>query len=498
MNILLIRKILFYLFVLIYIIFCPLIIFRALGILYKPSRSENLIQTGLISISTIPSGATVIINGIPFPETTPTFIRNLTPGAYNLKVVLPRYRTVEKTVFVYPSQATRFDPILLVPHEWRHTVLSATGYRELLPLSENPFLLVSSGDQLENLFIYRWQKSFEDSISAIMNSAKDKDPLSPLFPKNFIYLQGPLLNVLTRDESPFVLVKTRVKDIERYFWVDTRQAPPLVKDISDLFTGKPTAIIWNPDDSSRLFSLQNNNVHHLNIEKKAIFPNIVEGIRAFTLYEKKIYTLTQNGRVLALNADGSNEEAVTVPPRLTASINQVRTITKFSVFSPENIFLLVDGGALLSTRLPGLIIDRDCQGYIFSPEKKRILVWTKNRIGVINLDEDAEGRKLNNLFVNWLYDKGKRIDQAFWVNKGSHILLLDQGKISLVEAQVRENPLFQEILQVRKNSPVYYSDPLGRLFFFDDRDGALVSVTILPPRKPPAKTKNGQPRRPKE
>lgn len=485
------RKILFYLFVFIYIIFCPFIILRALGILYKPSKTENLVQTGLIYIATVPAGASVTINGIPFPEQTPTVLRNLTPGAYNLRISLPNYRPVDRTANVLPSQATRFDPILMVPNEWHNDILSHAHYRSLWPLNDNPALIVSKGSQLGDMFIYRWQKSIEESISAIINSEENKNLLLPLFSKSFFYLKSELSMIHSVHESPYLLLRVKSPPEERYLWLDPRTTPPTVKDLSDLFTGDPEALIWDTSNNPSLYTLQNGSVNHLNLNPRAIFPKIIEGIRSFSLFEKKIYALTKTNHLLMLNADGTNKEDIALPPRLTSLLGQMRVLPTFSLYSTRDIFFMTENGALLSNRYPCLIIDHDCQGILFSPETKRLLVWTKNRIGTIDLLHDDANKESNHLSVEWLYDKGKRIEQLFVVNRGSHALFLDQGKVSLLEIGVKDNPLSQEILRVRKNSQIYYSDSIGRLFYLGEAGEHLASITLLPQRKPPPKQKAG-------
>ena len=82
------RRIIFYLFVAIYLIAAPLTVLYALGYILSPTR-QTLVQTGLISLSSVPSQASVWVNGSLLNEKTPLVLRNLKPGPYSLRVGLP-------------------------------------------------------------------------------------------------------------------------------------------------------------------------------------------------------------------------------------------------------------------------------------------------------------------------------------------------------------------------------------------------------------------------
>ncbi len=53
------RKILFYLCALLYLISCPLTILYALGYGVQPGAQRGLVKTGVISLATLPPGAPV-------------------------------------------------------------------------------------------------------------------------------------------------------------------------------------------------------------------------------------------------------------------------------------------------------------------------------------------------------------------------------------------------------------------------------------------------------
>ena len=107
------RRIVFYIFLLIYCIVCPLLILRMKGFVFNP-QTHQLVKTGIIYVSTNPPGADVYLNNIKAHETTPTVIRDLLPNNYTLRLEFKDYQLWQNTIPLsatppvsYGSRATR-------------------------------------------------------------------------------------------------------------------------------------------------------------------------------------------------------------------------------------------------------------------------------------------------------------------------------------------------------------------------------------------------------
>ena len=112
----LLRGILFSAFVFLYLLVCPLVVGYALGYLFKPGSPQGIVKTGLIHLSTAPSGAIVTVEGRRFNEQTPTMIRNLLPGNYRVRDLLEDHKPWERVVSVEAGKAAVFEHILLFPN----------------------------------------------------------------------------------------------------------------------------------------------------------------------------------------------------------------------------------------------------------------------------------------------------------------------------------------------------------------------------------------------
>src|SRR5277367_2322874 len=110
------RKIIFYIFFLIYLILCPLIVARMLGFVINP-LTHRMVKTGLVYVSTNPPDATVYIDGRLAHQKTPTVLRDLTPGEHFIRIELNGYNDWERNIPILGKKATVLANTLLIPQE---------------------------------------------------------------------------------------------------------------------------------------------------------------------------------------------------------------------------------------------------------------------------------------------------------------------------------------------------------------------------------------------
>ena len=187
------RKIFFYLFLVIYLGFSPFIILYALGMRVN-YNTKSIQKTGIISVSTIPPEADVTLDQRHFPKKTPTIIRNLPPGNYPLTLSLKNYLPWEKILTVKEEKATTAENILLIPQKWKSRELSAESFEELISITGQPFLLLSKGPWLKDFFIFQWSQGIGQVFFANNILTNNPEPIHPIFQKDFIYREGKLRN----------------------------------------------------------------------------------------------------------------------------------------------------------------------------------------------------------------------------------------------------------------------------------------------------------------
>lgn len=262
------RKILFYLFVGIYLIVCPLIILRMLGFIHNPQTGQ-FVKTGILYISTNPPGANVFINEIKAPEVTPAVIRDLLPGEYTIRLDMDGYRVWKNSVPLMERKATTLENILLIPTQWNTVPLSNNSFDDMLVLGEGSSLLLWKDMSISSLHLLKLNRFSENYT---LNS--EKPVTSAVFPAESIYSRARIIRFFTVEKSPFIVLHIMVDEKQRYLWVDTRDRQAHVEDISDLIPLEPLKLRWEPGDERNIFVYLGEKINRIDIRAKAIYPDI--------------------------------------------------------------------------------------------------------------------------------------------------------------------------------------------------------------------------------
>jgi len=258
------RKIIFYIFALIYLILCPLLVARMLGFVINP-LTHRLVKTGLVWVSTNPPDASVYIDGRLAHQKTPTALRDLPPGKHFIRIEHSGYKDWEQNIPIIGKKATVLANILLIPEEWPITRISDQSYQNIVLAADD--ILIATNPVLKNIDIFHTTQGIEENFKEeIVYERK------PLFSKNSIYANGNLVRLLNAPKSPFILLEVSIKDKHRFLWVNLKENPPLIEDISDLLPEIPTRITWVNSDNDNIFAFYPANIYRINIKDKAIFP----------------------------------------------------------------------------------------------------------------------------------------------------------------------------------------------------------------------------------
>ena len=250
------RKILFYVFCLIYLVLAPLIIARMLGFVSNP-LTHRFVKTGLVYVSTNPPDAAVFMDGRMIHGTTPTVIRDLTPGKHFIRLQLDGYKDWEKSIPIVGKKATVLENTLLIPEQWPIKRISNKPYQNLIGASAG--LLVGINPVLKDIDIFRTDEN-------------NNHEALPLFLKNAIYADGQLVRVFNADKSPCILLEASLHDKHKFLWVSLKDKPPLIEDITDLFGRIPDNIVWTNTDDKNIWAFYPQSIARINIKTKTIYP----------------------------------------------------------------------------------------------------------------------------------------------------------------------------------------------------------------------------------
>ena len=466
---LLLRKIFFFLFVAIYAFCCPLLILYGLGYIYKPGAEQGIVKSGLIYLSTAPSGASVYLSNRRYTRKTPVVLPGLLPGDYQVRLILKNNRPWEQILPVEAGKATVLEKILLLPEKWKREILSLEPFEDLVSIPGTRFFLLSKGTKAKYFFIYDWKE----------------DKVRPLFPENFSFLDYKVLSHFQVKESPAFLLRVGNETEENFFWIVPRKEEIQIKDITSLFSEKPRQIEWDPQAKKYLFAFQNDYLNRINLSLNTTEPKFLDRIRGYGLFEKKLYILRSNNTFEQMDLDGKWEKLLLRDPALGGSLFGTKGNYQVKVFSDDIILFLGEKGELLGNRLPYRFIEEGVLGLEFYPKLKRVLIWKKDALGILDFSKQRSELGEKEVFETgpkliWVFKKGEKIEQAFWVYEGSHILFQDKNKVFLLELETYGKPHLNFLVEVKRKSSIFYSEESGKLYYIDSITGNPTSMEILP------------------
>ncbi|MFH1129612.1 MAG: PEGA domain-containing protein [Patescibacteria group bacterium] len=291
------RRIIFYLFVVIFIIVVPMIIFYALGYNFDFDK-KTIVATGGIYLKSDPSRAEIYIND-KLKTTTNKLIKRLSPKIYNVKITKENFYPWEKNLIVQPNLVTKANSIILLPTNPKISLVAteSQGYiaftaekesesyyilENNLYRTENKELLMQN---VANYVIYRDGIIYLDSINGeifelnltTLKSAQMFDQVFPSFNKGKW--------ILSEDNKKLLCQKDKSVEI---LWLDdvTNNSIPRKKGDLDKIDFNQTIndVIWYSKtdehliistDNSILFTeldnrLPRNTVNYITTEKPEI------------------------------------------------------------------------------------------------------------------------------------------------------------------------------------------------------------------------------------
>ncbi|MCL4399897.1 PEGA domain-containing protein [Patescibacteria group bacterium] len=125
------RKFFFYLFIAIFVLVGAYLIVSAQGLVFD-YQTLDFMRTGGIFLNYTPSESQVEINGsvrdygstIGNLLSSGTFLNNLAPGNYNVKISYPGYSSWQKSLTVTPGVVTSASQVILWPETWSNKKIS--------------------------------------------------------------------------------------------------------------------------------------------------------------------------------------------------------------------------------------------------------------------------------------------------------------------------------------------------------------------------------------
>lgn len=467
------RKILFYVFLSLYLVLCPLIILYGLGYIFTPKVEEGFAKTGLIHFETVPAGASILIGNKQYTEKTPATVRNLLPGIYDVKIVHPAFQAWERKVNIQPGKAVAFDKILLIPERLEPQTIITQPFKNFLPVPGTRFLILFKTGRLGDMLVFDWKSETFRPFLAANSLFKDFECERIFFSKNSRFL---LLQVKNQKKTGYLGCQLLDKQ------------KPRIRDLSVFFKrGGPSEIQWEGDDPDYLFALYGGSIDRLDLKKKAVVQGFLGKVQGYGVHKNKVYAL-KSASVLRIETDAKKGNWTVVDQGLFLK-NLFYGKETFKIDFPfhDIVCFLGARGEFLVNEPPYRFVEEGIGGYALDPSGKKILLWQKDGIGVLDFSI-TPGRK--GIFkrgpeIEWIFNKGKAIRQAYFVYSGSQAVFLDGDELFLISLREGEKWDAQPLGRVLSQSGIFYSERTGLLYYLEPSRGYLMAVEILPPEARP-------------
>ena len=397
-----------------------------------------------------------------YTRRTPTILANLYPGEYPVTLILKNHKSWSETLPVESGKATVLETILLLPEVWNQKTLVPETFDDLIPLEGGRFFLLENGSNVEDLFIYDLK---EEKRWPLLAQALPGTKVS----FRFVARGGPAF-----------LLHTESKNGDQYLWFTVRSGGAQVRNLTNFFSEKPDQVDWDSQEKKYLFFLHDDNLNRIDFLSKAVTPKFLERVRSYSLSDKKLYVLGKDGILEQLNLNGQREKLIFQDPFAENSLFGSGEKFKIYAFMENFILLLGEKGELLSNRFPHHFVEDGVLGLEFYLKLKRILIWKRNALGILDLPKEYVDKESGAPKVTWILTQGERLEQAFWVYEGSHVIFRDKNKVFLMELETYAKPHLYFLTEVKNKSSIFYSEETGKLYFLDSVSCHLRSLVVLP------------------
>jgi hypothetical protein len=279
------------------------LVYVARGYDYDPDTGE-VIQNGLLLVDSQPSGATVLIDGVPESDATPSRLP-LRQGSYNVAISQDGYVEWKKTVTLSGSVVEWLYYPLLIPEE--RTIENVTALKNIEFIGQTP------GGQG---FLVR-QTSPDPRFTLLQvrdNAIIDEEQISlstALFSKQSGSL-GMMSFAGWAADARHALIQHTDEEAPEFIWFD-RDKPTESRNLNKDYALPLRDARFINGDNNRLYAVVNKDLRRLNLANNTISAPVITDVERYVLYEDRyvVYIgLVEGQRVLALYEPNQPESRI--------------------------------------------------------------------------------------------------------------------------------------------------------------------------------------------
>lgn len=250
-----IRRYLFIIFILAFIIVAPLVCLYTAG--YQLGKNFSIQKTGILVVKTNPDNANINLNNITQKNvvtdlitgdnntyTSPAKIKNLLPGNYEVKLSKDGYWSWNKKLSIASGQSIYLENAYLFKNNLP-TLLSAGQYSSILPSPSGQYLLAIKPNSADTIDLNQETNNSLSVPTSTPAAVLDSNNCQ-WSPDSAKVILGPYLYDLSTSGLPLDLRKT--------------------------IGNNYTKLAWNQSDASQIYYVSKNELYNLNISSNIVTP----------------------------------------------------------------------------------------------------------------------------------------------------------------------------------------------------------------------------------
>lgn len=455
-----IRRLIFYLFLIIFIVCAFAIILFVEGYSFDWQK-KSLIITGAYYLKSDPDDADIYIDN-EYGGKTNKFIRRLLPGEHNIKISKPNYSDWQKTLKIKPKVITEAYNIILIK---KNPPLN-------LATDNNIKYLSFSSDKRKIIYLTEQPQLTLRLID--INNNTDVQIYPGALVKNVGYTTSlPSLNNLSGIIWSHNQERIILSFQNNHYYILNLKNPVGIIDINNLIKTLSNYKIYNlenpsfhPQNFNKVYFYYQNNldsleINDLNPNKSLISFPFISDVLTYTIYDNKILYINIKGEFYKTNLEASSFKKIFdiplfKPGQSIAIINEdMLAINKnFYLFNPQ-------------TQIFEKIAE-NIEEVIFSADNKKVFWRNKNEIGIIWLETEPKQPPRNRYETEVIMKTIKNISQAIWYSKtNQHIIFIVENEIKITELDGRDRRNTTDVFTI-KNPKIFFNEENGKIHILSE------------------------------
>lgn len=444
----------------VFIMAAPILIIYSLGHKITPS-SPIPIPVGNFSIRTSPSGATIFLDNKERSK-TPTEIRSLLPGNYNIRIIKDGYRSWQKNLPIQGTFVTDIMHVKLIPEEIEKDITRGNVVDYSISPKEEWLAVTEKTTRGKQLRILKFSQFTETgNLSKLPISIQDK----PTF-------------LWSSNETYFVMTLKR-GTVKKDYLVNVQTGEYELLNVKEILG-------WVPGEENRLVIKDKNKIVLTpTISSAALAPKTISETASAFSYGANGYLIAEKDEEekTVLNeyySNGDKKSSIPLP-------SEVSGIDSLAISPFGDIALATEPNREMFVWENDFRrwqqITEHAENIKWSPSGKQLL-WSETEFDmwVMNLKEDRSPLPKTSPVLVGRFSKA--IQNPDWYSDSQHLLFFQNDTLKMIEIDPRDGHLTEDLVGVNTGDSVSRCLGNGEIIFMNakkDSEPVLLRIFLLTP-----------------